>query len=792
MGIVVLTLGLSVGANTAIFSIVNALLLKNLPYPHPDRLGTIYARATGSQSFDGPRSIDGEQWELIRDDVPSLISSVSAPLTSGVNLRAGSHVQYLHAGRVSAHFFDVLGVHPVAGRNFSEDEDRPHGPKTAILSYAFWRTTFGGKLDVLGQTAVLKGEPYTIIGVLPENATTPLNADIYTAIQPSREGEGRGTNFEAILRLRDGASWQQADAEINRAWARSARVLEIAKHNPGLQFTYYCVPLQKSETDTLRPQVLTLMLAAGLILLIACANLAGLTLVRMMRRSGEMATRLALGASRWRIQRQLWIENLLLALVGGAAGVGMGFLALRGLLLLLPEHFLPVASVSLDGRVLIFTLSLSLVTSLLFGMLPALTSGQVDLRSSIGSRGVIGSGNVRFRQGLIAGEVALTVVLLAAAGLLIRTLIHLETMPPGFNPTGVMTAKASLDDARYRDPAAFRKLLDESLSAMKEIPGVRNAAVGLILPYERPLIDGITLSDGEAAGRQISTNEIYVTPGYFNTLQIPVLAGRTFADRDGPDTQPVVVVNQAFAHKFYHEANPVGRHLKDRLIVGVVTDTVLSSAARLNEGSAPLTSEETIYLPAAQIVDAKFLSTVHVWFQPSWIVRAAGPSEGLTGRMQRALASADPNLPFSGFYSMQDLMAATLATQRVEVALLGAMASLALLLSAVGIFALVANIVAQRTREIGIRIALGSTIRMAMTDVGRPGLGASALGLVLGLFLCVGALRAMRSVLYGVQVYDWPTILVVVLMLSAVILLAAVLPTLRVARIDPARTLREE
>ncbi|HEX4593251.1 MAG TPA: ABC transporter permease, partial [Bryobacteraceae bacterium] len=286
MGIVVLTLGLSVGANTAIFSIVNALLLKNLPYPHPDRLGTIYARATGSQSFDGPRSIDGEQWELIRDDVPSLISSVSAPLTSGVNLRAGSHVQYLHAGRVSAHFFDVLGVHPVAGRNFSEDEDRPHGPKTAILSYAFWRTTFGGKLDVLGQTAVLKGEPYTIIGVLPENATTPLNADIYTAIQPSREGEGRGTNFEAILRLRDGASWQQADAEINRAWARSARVLEIAKHNPGLQFTYYCVPLQKSETDTLRPQVLTLMLAAGLILLIACANLAGLTLVRMMRRSG--------------------------------------------------------------------------------------------------------------------------------------------------------------------------------------------------------------------------------------------------------------------------------------------------------------------------------------------------------------------------------------------------------------------------------------------------------------------------------------------------------------------------
>ena len=221
----------------------------------------------------------------------------------------------------------------------------------------------------------------------------------------------------------------------------------LRKKNPGAQMTYYSVPLQKGETDTLRPQVLALMLAAGFILLIACANLAGLTLVRMLRRTGEIATRLALGASRWQIQRQLWIENLLLALVGGAAGIGVGFVALRGLLLLLPEHFLPVANVPLDGRVLAFTLFLSLLTSVLFGMLPALATRKVDLRSSIGTRGVIGAGSVRLRQGLIAGEVALTVVLLAAAGLLIRTLIHLETMPPGFNPTGVITAKASLDDA---------------------------------------------------------------------------------------------------------------------------------------------------------------------------------------------------------------------------------------------------------------------------------------------------------------------------------------------------------
>jgi predicted permease len=702
-------------------------------------------------------------------------------------------VQYLHAGRVSARYFDVLAIHPIIGRNFSDDDDRPHGPRTAILSYALWQMAFGGNPNVLGQPVMLKGESYTIIGVLPENAATPLNADVYTALQPSREGEGQATNFAAIIRLRDGAIWPQANVEINRAWAHSFRARLFAERNPGGQVTFYTVPLQKAETNSLRPQALALMLAAGFILFIACANLAGLTLVRVLRRRGEIVTRLALGASQWRIQRQLWTENLLLALAGGGVGIGVGFIALRGLLLLLPEHYLPVATISLDARVLGFTLSLSLLTCVLFGMLPAFAARKVDLRSSIPNRGIIGAGSVRLRQWLIAGEVALTVVLLASAGLLIRTLIHLQTLPPGFNPTGVITAKVSLDNVRYHDPTAFRKLLNESLGAMREIPGVQNAAVGLTLPYERALLNGVTISDGKEAGQSMTTNAVYVTPGYFDTLQIPVIAGRAFTDADSPDAQQVVIINRTFARKFFHGADPVGRYLNNNtLIVGVVGDTVLSSAAKLNAGSAPLTSEETIYLPAAQIGDAKFLSMVHGWFQPSWLVRAASPVEGLTVRMQRALASADPDLPFSGFYRMNDLMAATLATQRVQVALLTAMSSLALLLSAVGIFALVANMVTQRTREIGIRIALGATSRMAMTHIGRSGVGASALGLILGLILCAGALRAMRSVLYGVGVYDAPTITVVILMVSAVTLLATITPTLRIARIDPAKTLREE
>jgi macrolide transport system ATP-binding/permease protein len=791
----ILTLGLGIGANTAIFSVVNALLLKNLPYAHPERMGTIYARTTGPEAADERRNVDGEQWELLRDDVPSLLCAVSSMGTSGVNLQTASHVQYLHAGRVSARYFDVLALQPILGRNFSEDEDRPHGPKTAILSHALWHNTFGADRNVLGQAMLLKGEPYTIIGVLSQGATTPLNADLYTALQASREGEGQGTNFELIARLRDGATWQQANTETNRAWARSLRVQRFAKNNPGAHRTYYYVPLQKSETNTLRPQVLALMLAAGFILLIACANLAGLTLVRMLRRTSEIATRLALGASPWQVQRQLWIENLLLAVIGGAAGIEVGFLALRGLLLLLPEHFLPVATVSLDSSVLAFTLLLTLVTSILFGMLPAFTTRRVDLRSSIASRTAISAGTVRLRQALIAGEVALTVVLLAAAGLLIRTLVHLETMPPGFNPTGVITAKTSLDEVRYRDPAAFRKLLDESLASMREIPGVKNAALGLTLPYERPVINGVILRDGPEAGQQISTNEVYVTPGYFETLQIAVVAGRAFADADSPDAQHVVVINQSFARKFLHGADPVGRYLKrndkDVQIVGVVADTVFSSAAQLNAGSAPLTSEETVYVPAAQMA-AQFLVLVHSFFQPSWIVRTSGPLDGLTAQMQRSLADGDPNLPFSGFYDMKDLMAATLATQRIEVALLAAMASLALLLSAVGVFALVANMVAQNTREIGIRMALGSTVGQAMLQIGRSGAGASLLGIVLGLVISAGALRVMRGVLYGIDVYDAPTVVAVVLTLVVVTLLATILPTLKIARIDPASTLREE
>lgn len=791
----VVTLALAIGANTAIFSMLNALLLKQLPYEHPDRIGTVYVRVTGSKSAeeDGRERLDGEMWETLRDQVPSLMPAIYLPSDMASTFQAGSHLQYVHAGRVSAHYFDVLAIRPLIGRNFSEEEDRPHGPKAVIISYSVWQNVLQNDPHAVGQSILLKGEPHTIAGILPKDAITPMGEDVYVVLQGGRaapEGQA-GTNYYLVTRLRDGANWQQADVELNRAWANTDWARRFAKNNPGDNYHFYSVPLQTEQTAGVRPQVIALMLAAGFILLIACGNMAGLTLVRMLRRTREIATRLALGASTWQIQKQVWLENVLLAMIGGTVGIGIGFLALRSMLALLPEHLLPVTTISLDLRVLAFTFVLSMATSLLFGMLPALTTRKVDLRSAMASRSVIGGGSVGVRQALIAGEVALTMVLLAASGLLVRTLIQFETMAPGFNPNGVILAKASLDNVRYHDPAAFRKLLDESIANIKQIPGVEDAAYGLGVPYERSLLNGVTVSDSKEAGEHVMSQEIFVTPGYFNTLQIPLLAGRLFTDSDGPNTQPVAIVNQTLARMLFHGSDALGRYFNGKMIVGVVADTVLSTAYS-GSGTAPLTDEQAFYTPAAQVIDRQLLALAHGFFQPSWIVRTAHPVQGLNARMQRAMAEVDPNLPFSGFFAMKDRMASTLAMQRVEVALLVAMASLALLLSAVGIFGLVANLVSQRTSEIGIRMALGSTIGKAMLHVGRLGITASVAGVVLGLLMCAAALRAMRSVIWGVGVFDLRTLVSATAMIFAVALLATVIPARRVARIDPAVTLRED
>jgi macrolide transport system ATP-binding/permease protein len=789
---VILTLALSIGANTAIFSVVNALLLRPLAYPQPERLGTIYGRMTGTVDDDERSGVDGEKWELLRDNVPAVQAAVQSEIVAGINLQAGPAVQYVHAGRVSARYFDVLGTLPRLGRAFTEDEDRKGGPQAAILSDALWRTTFGANSRVLGTIVLLKGEPYTIVGVLPPHVTLPQNVDLYTPVRATREGEGMGANFDAIIRLRSGATWQQADAQINSAWA--VRAERFAKANTGSPVSYYTVPLQEGQSSELRGPVIALMSAVGLILLIACANLAALTLVRISRRSPEFATRLALGASRWELLRQVWTEGMALAFLGGLAGIALAYGALRALNALIAPDMLPVSDISVDARVLAFTFAATIATSLLFGLLPALQTRRLDLRSGIAagsSRSVSTSGHTRLRQVLIAGEIALTVVLLAGAGLLVRSLIYLETLPPGFDPNNVMTAKLSLDDARYHDPARFEQLVAKSLSAMRQIPGVQSSAMGLSLPYERGLNDGVKIADGKQAGQNVQSSVIYVSPAYFETLRIPVLGGRTFADTDSATSQPVAIVNAVFARRYLEQADAVGRQLggkTSRVIVGVVADVAKTPGLNSRQ---PLDTEPTVYVPATQF-SPEMLAIAHIWFQPSWIVRTSGPIEGLTQQMQSALASVDPSLPFSGFYRMSDLRDSAVSLQRIEVTLLTTLAGLALLLSTVGVFALVSNLVVQRTREIGIRIALGSTISQAMLEVGRSGIVSAGLGIGAGLVLSAFALRVAKSALFGVKVYDPATIAAVVMLLGAIALAASLGPTLRIARIHPAETLRSE
>jgi predicted permease len=538
--------------------------------------------------------------------------------------------------------------------------------------------------------------------------------------------------------------------------------------------------------------------AVGLILLIACANLAGLGMVRAQRRSGEMATRMALGGTGWQLVRQLWTENMILALLGGTAGLGVAESGLVLLQNLMPAGLLPTSNFSLDGRVLLFTLAVSLTASILAGMLPALTLRRVDLRSVMAvsaNRAVSGAGNRNARTLLIAGEIALTVVLVAASGLLIRSLVYLETLPPGFDATNVTVGKVSLDEDRYHDAAVVQHLFTSSLDAMRKIPGVEDAAVGLSLPYERGLNNGAKIADGKNRGKQFEATAIYVTPGYFDTLRMRLLAGRDFNPGDTTKSQPVVIVNESFARQYLDQRNAVGRHLGGHTddsrpieVIGIVSDVVKTPAM---DSTAPLTTEPTVYIPATQ-VDSKLFALVHTWFQPSWIVRTRGPIAGITGAMQKALADADPTLPFAGFYSMSELETQDLGMQRIEVMLLSVLAGLALLLSAIGIYGLIANLVIQRKREIGIRLALGSSIRAAMLEIGRSGVMATILGLGVGLAASFLALRAMKGFIYGIGMYDPATLIGTAFVLAVVAVTAIFLPARRISRIDPTTILREE
>ena len=789
---VILTLALSIGANTAVFSLVNALLLRPLPYPQPDRLAGI-EMVSNQGAPDPSTAIDGETWELIRDQVPQVTPAVSsfAGLPSAANIRTPAGVQNVASSRVSAGFFTALGELPVMGRSFTPEEDRDGGPHAVIISHQLWRTAFQGDRHILGKAILVKGAPYTVVGVLGPRFSFPNAAEIYTPIRPSRKGEGEGTNYEFTARLKPGASWQEANAALGRL---HPKMLDWHEHNlrPGEHRSLQFIPLEEHLSADEHDPALVLLLATGLIVLIACANLASLTLVRMRRRSYELATRLALGAGRWPLMQQLWAESAVLAIVGGVIGLATAEGLLRALVALLPPEIVPFGGVALDTRVLLFTLVISIGTSLLFGMLPALTVFRMDPASVLGQRTIAGARGSRARQVLIAAEVALTVVLLAGSGLLIRSLVHLETLPPGFDAHGVLTAKASLDQVDYHDPARFTTLMHESVAAMQRIPGVTKAAAGLSLPYQRGLNNGITVKDGKQAGQQEMTSEIYITPGYFDALGMRLRDGRAFSDSDTGTSQLVAIVNESFARQILHDPNPIGRLVADRKIsmriVGVVDDVQVTPGL---DDTGPISAERTLYIPATQ-APGDLLALVHVWFQPSWIIRSTHLDAHTPEAMQRALASVDPNLPFASFHTMDELLSTALAQQRIEVALLSSLAVLALLLAALGIFALVSSVITERQREFGIRIALGSPISDSMLVAIRSGLMPAVIGLTGGLALTLVVLRVMRSAIFGVSSYDPLTLMATGALLLALAALASLLPALRITRIQPAVVLRAE
>lgn len=799
--IAIITLALGIGCNSTIFSLVNAFLLRPLPYPEPDRLAVVIRHVEGTSERTGEfvqeddPTQDGKTWEEVRDQMPSVHAAVFGG-TSGVNLVAGSgpgaEVRYVKDMRVSAQYFNVLGIAPILGRSFTQEEDRPNGPNAVILSYALWQSALHGDREIVGKAVTLKGEPYTVVGILPRDAQVPGYggvADLWTPLQPHQSGECGGQNCEIIVRLMPGASWQQVATELSHI--RKDWIEEAAKDKA--RGWFYASPLARNVDNGMGQPVLLLMVAVGLILLIACTNLAGLTLVRISRRTPELATRLALGATRGGILRQLWTEGIVLAMLGAATALLLAFFTLSLLRGVIPDEMMPLGGLTIDARVLAFTLAASLFASLLFAALPALQVRRLDLRSSIaaGSHTVV-QGSSRLRRVLVSGEVALTIVLLTGAGLLIRTLIHLQTLPRGFDPTNVVTASLSLDDAHYRNAAAFQNLLAQSVTEMRKIPGVEDAAVGLSLPYERGLNDGVKILDGKFAGKDNGSSMAYVTPGYFNTFKIPILAGRGIADTDTPNSLPVAVINTDFARQFFGEPLPIGRHIQtsDRTytVVGLVENVAKKPGMG---GDQPIATEPVLYLPATQTPQG-LINIAHVWFQPSWIVRTRQPLEGTPHAMQQALARVDAQLPFSGFYSMEQILAKSLVQQRIEVGLIATFAGLALLLSAIGIYGLVSNLIVQRRREFGIRIAFGSSIRAAMFDVGSDGVKAAVYGLFLGGLVSLFVLRVLRSVLYGIRYYDPVTLLIVASAILLVAALASVLPALRLASLDPAETLRYE
>jgi predicted permease len=791
----ILTLALGIGATTGIFSLVNGVLLRPLPFPQPDQLMDLQheSRKTGTiapQSLSYPDFFD---WRSQNHSFRAIASYHDAS-NSLTNLGAA---QILEGHVVSADFFRALGVHPALGRDFLAADENP-GQHVVMLSHQLWQSTFNSRPDIAGQTITLDGSAYTVAGVMPEGFSFPLQnrtpqvwtslaADAFDPDGDTPMTKQRGAHLlDVIGRLKPGVTVEQARADLSHIDTNmAAQYPETNK--------FYSSAQVRSELEALvgdsRPILRILFAAVSFVLLIACANVAGLLLARASRRRAEIALRAALGASRAEIVRQVLVESLLLSSLGGALGLALSSAFLQGMVRFIPKNLLRLDSVSVDGTVLAFTIIASVLTGLLFGVFPALRMSRLDPSHALrdGTRSVTsGRGQHRLHSTLVIAETALGLVLLIASGLFIRSFVRVLSVDPGFDHRNVLTADLSYPISKgYATKVA--QFYDQLLPQVAALPSVKSAAAGWPLPFSGSNIgigfdiEGRTTAVGEMPGASVRI----VTPNFFNTLRIPLLHGRDFAATDTGTSTPVVIVDQSFASKFFPGENPIGKHIKPGIGDGIHPEAmreIIAVVGDVKGGSLTKDPRPTYYLPLTQCaVNA-----------PTLVLRTNGDPTTLTTPLRTLVGSLNRDVPVYHLRTLDSMLSAAASTPRFTTLLLTSFAVMALLLSAVGLYAVLSYMVAQRTNEMGLRMALGAQRGDVLTLILNRGLALAGIGLAVGLAASALLTRFISSQIYGIHAYDPVTYVVVTGLLVAVSLLASAAPAWRAARVDPMKTLREQ
>jgi putative ABC transport system permease protein len=782
----VLALGLGVGATTAIFSVVNTVLLRPLPYREPDRLVWI----TQSLPRFKSRIVTGAdflEWAKQHE----VFEYAAAFSSRNFNLTQVDTPERLSAGLVSAEFFPMLGVQPLLGRAFLPEEDRPGRNNVVLLSHDLWRRRFGGDQSVVGKAVTLDGERYTVLGVLPQGFHIFGQYDVWAplALDPVTEFRRQRMSIVwAMARLKPGATMEQARAQVSTVAKRMEQ--QYPQGYQGVQVMV--LPLHERLVGNLRLSILALFGAGGFVLLIACANVANLLLGRGLARVKEIAIRAALGADRLRLVRQFLTESILLGVLGGTTGLLLATWAMHALVALIPSSLPGAQGVKIDYSVLVFALLLSLATGVFFGLAPAFATTKIDLSSTLkegGGSPVVRVGPFRFRNLLVIGELALTLVLLVGAGLMVRSFVRLRDVNPGFRPQNVLSMAIELPRSKYPEPARQAAFFREVLHRVQTLPGVQSAATTSQLPMAQGMGDQALFSiEGEPAwapeeGAQRLVNQLVVSSDYFRTMGIPLVKGNCFTDRDMQENSGKVLINESLARRFFPGKDPLGKRLKLGFpegpepwlsIVGVAGDVRLQT---LEDEAGP-----AIYMSYLEVGD---LGSARL------VVRGAVDPNGLALAVATEVRSVDKNQPVYDMKTMEERLEASVAPRRFKTLLLGIFATMALLLAGVGIYGVMSYSVAQRTHEIGVRMALGANSSDVLrTIVGEAGL-LVVLGIALGLAGAMGLTHLLAGLLYGLKATDPVTLMAVSLLLSGVALLASYFPARKAAAVDPVVALRE-